>query len=338
MADWYVSSTASGGGAGSELDPWTFMESIAAINDATVGNGDTVWVKNDGTYSITGCAISVSGANNAYKAFSGYNATIGDSGVAYIARSGGTGDLLTAYSQNYWVFRQLKLNGAGAGLYNLKMGGSVGNPRAYAINIESYSAGSVGIYGGSALNCWSYNNASYGFQNIDVYNCIANNNGNNGYHLNSNTSVAYNSIAKSNSGVGFYIPGWLINSIADGNTGHQVQTYSDPQTVILNCIIVNSPVGKYGIYCTDAKNVIGWNIDFYNNSADTNYTSEFVNTYALDPQFKDTANLDYTRTGTNLDGKGFSQVGLTSFDYSVDIGVDQKTAATTGGGGWYSGE
>ena len=43
----------------------------------------------------------------------------------------------------------------------------------------------------------------------------------------------------------------------------------------------------------------------------------------------DTANLDYTRTGTNLDDLGWSEVGMISgADYNIDIGIDQGTVAT----------
>ena len=40
----------------------------------------------------------------------------------------------------------------------------------------------------------------------------------------------------------------------------------------------------------------------------------------LDPEFADPANLDYTRTGSNLDGIGLSTVGLQAEDYNISIG------------------
>lgn len=53
MADYYVSALAEGGGAGTELDPWTLAEAVLAINDGPVVGGETVEVLADGRYTLT---------------------------------------------------------------------------------------------------------------------------------------------------------------------------------------------------------------------------------------------------------------------------------------------
>lgn len=69
----YVTSAASGGGAGTEGDPWTWAESLS-----TAAAGDRVNIQSDSGYSISGGTLSAAGTINSRIIFRGYNSTIGD--------------------------------------------------------------------------------------------------------------------------------------------------------------------------------------------------------------------------------------------------------------------
>jgi hypothetical protein len=72
------------------------------------------------------------------------------------------------------------------------------------------------------------------------------------------------------------------------------------------------------------------NCDFFGVDNKTNgHDGVLEDCHELDPQFADEAGLDFTRTGTNLDDKGFSEMGcISGVDYNVDIGPDQKAIPT----------
>lgn len=82
MAEYYVSSQASGGGDGSEGDPWTIAE-------ATAGHaaGDTIYVKADGTYNVQDGSsdsilnIQTIGTTQAPVFWRAYSSTISDGGI-----------------------------------------------------------------------------------------------------------------------------------------------------------------------------------------------------------------------------------------------------------------
>lgn len=69
----YVTSAASGGGAGTSGDPWTWAESLS-----NAAAGDRVNIQSDAGYSTSGGTISSAGTLNSRIVFRGYNSTIGD--------------------------------------------------------------------------------------------------------------------------------------------------------------------------------------------------------------------------------------------------------------------
>lgn len=329
MTEYYVSALASGGGDGSVGNPFTLAEAIAEINTPTVwADGDRMNLKNDGTYTTSGITISNEGNVSAFSTISGYSSNPGDGGKATILRSGGSSHLILI-SGRFWNIDSFILDGNNSGLDNLR---SWGITNISFKNVESKNAGDNGFVANSiktsVFNCYSHDNANYGFAYGNCFNCIAYNNGNSGFYL----ASAINCISKDNSGVGFinndtYIS--VINCIADNNAEHGIFV-NDPASVVLNCIIRNSPVGKQGIYINRLGSTIK-NINFDNCVNKSNVMSEIGTYYELDSEFNDPFNLDYTRTGTNLDDLGFSQIGLqAAINYNIDIGIDQKEASSGG--------
>lgn len=79
MATYYVSSTASGGGAGTEGDPFTLAECNSA--QGNVGAGDTAWVKADGTYTLAANLVLADGTAGNPVQLRAYTSAIGDGGV-----------------------------------------------------------------------------------------------------------------------------------------------------------------------------------------------------------------------------------------------------------------
>jgi len=325
MADWFVSSLAGGGGIGSEVDPWTFAEGNTAWGDGTIGNTDTLWLKADGTYTTADTTWTANGSLDGKKVLSGYTAAIGDGGKATIQRSGGAG-VLIAISSLYVEIQNLVINGQDGGTANL-----TANSGVFVKNVESHNAGTDGLSIVSNtyfafFNCYAHDNGTRG---IVCYNygsavyCIAKDNGAEGIYS-TYQGIAF-CISKGNTKANFQnIYGSIINCISDGGSDDGILINGFIASAI-NCIIINSPVGKHGIdVAGSASRAI--NCDFYNNDSDISDAARKFNCYSLDPQFNDAANLDYTRIGTNLDDKGFSEIGML-FDYNVDIGPDQKAGA-----------
>ncbi len=321
--DWYVSGL-SAGGVGTAISPWTFAEMITAINDATVSAGDTCWMKSDGTYTTAGASISVAGGAYQAKRIFGYTLNIGDGGMATIQRSGGAGVLLD-WDAAYWSFANLIIDGQDAGTINLQT-----NATSAKYRIETHSAGTQGGKSGAWVNSYSHDNGDYGFYlPTTALNCIAVNNGDDGF--NAAEICCVNCISKGNTDANYYSArGGYINCISDGGTKNGFEMVFG--NVLANCIAINGPVGGDAVAFLNASagraSNIARNIVFFNNDSNSNKLA-FIDTYSVvDPQFKDPDNLDYTRTGTNLDDLGFSEIGMvTAADYNIDIGPDQKGSA-----------
>jgi hypothetical protein len=176
-------------------------------------------------------------------------------------------------------------------------------------------------------NCYAHDNGSEGFDRGRCYHCLSVDNSE-GYD---NVTVMFNCVGRNNTVRNYSLDSYaaMLNCISDGGTGDGVYV-SGFGSMMLNCVIMNCPAGKQGILFRYDDDTIVENINFWNNDSNSNDISQ-VGTYTeLDPQFSDPANLDYTRTGTNLDDQGFSTIGLldNALDYGVDIGPDQRRTCT----------
>lgn len=146
MANKYVSSLASGSGDGSSGSPWTFGQISGAAS------GDVIYIKADGTYSIS------SGVTNNADALTlvGYTSGEGDRGTATISVAGGVTALST--SGKTWTLK------------NLKFVGNNGNGRAFASDqdqpsfgfyrcqFRDFSSFPLRARGGLWYHCLFYNN------------------------------------------------------------------------------------------------------------------------------------------------------------------------------------
>ena len=316
MSSIYVSALAAGGGAGTEISPFTLAEAVAAINAGTVGAGEYCWVKADGTYLTAGFeTTNLTSSTNPAK-FCGYLTTIGDNGRATIKRSGGAGNLCY-FNGHYWWVMNLIVDGSSGGTINI-----VGKNSIQYINVESFAAGSGGMQEGKASYCYSHNNGTFGFYNHYINHlCLAVSNGGVGFQP---TGFASFCISKGNTSYNYVIGNnvSLVKSISDGGSTDGI--YAPIETgCVMDCVAINAPATKRGLYITGA---VCYNMSFYNNAVDCNdITQVHGNIIYTDPGFNNTAILDYTRTNTNLNGQG-GNPGLFggAIDYNVDLGIGRN--------------
>ena len=307
MTNWYVSALASGGGDGSESNPWTLTESFDKVNDETVSPGDNIWVKNDGIYEINGTLAITRGTIYQIIKWEGYGTTIGDGIKATIRRIGGSDEFINIYNQRGYELKNLVIDCNNIGSYGLYM-------HSRATRCEIKNAPGWGCYRTYCFNCYIHNNGG-GAQYSECYGCIVANNSGKGLEYGS----AFFSIFKNNGNYNRQVSCYFC--VIDQDYG--IQILGNDRYCCINCIIVNAIQGLY-IEGTGRIPIIR-NINFYNCTTKSNVMEIIDTYYELDPQFKDPANFDYTRTGNNLSDKGFSEVGMKSnIDYAIDIGIDQK--------------
>lgn len=112
----YVTDAASGGGVGSEGDPWTLAEGLAAV-----ASGERLNVQSDGAYTIGADTVTNAGTIFDPIVIRGYNSAIGD--LEGASRSATTGKLVTtnwpaitvtgALNPNaYVIFQNLNITGS----------------------------------------------------------------------------------------------------------------------------------------------------------------------------------------------------------------------------------
>lgn len=332
--NYYVSALAGGGGTGTELNPWTLAEGIAAINAlAPWAHGDTLYIKNDGIYSTTGIKINDRALETAVSKIIGYTDVITDGGMPKIVRASGTSHLLDI--RRFWQVWNLELDGNNTGGYGLYV--TDGSGDTYVYNINSHN-NTIGFYATQAINCIAHNNSAQGFIYGSLHlNCIAYKNGQQGFYR----GMHYvNCIGYYNTKEAFQLwaQGSLINSIAMKSTAYAPVYVNRYPITIINSVIADTPdSGTYGIFCNAVPyECVIMNCNFWNilggESKYCNFPAAIKNCYSLDPQFKDIDNLDFTRTGINLDDLGLSEVGLvTGVNYKIPIAIGLFPIISAGG-------
>jgi len=327
MAYWYVSAWADGGGDGSKGSPWSLDEAITADGNGTVGQGDTVWFKADGVYQKNGSiTITAAGTTSLHTRWEGYTSAIGDNGRATFQRTGGSGYFIvaTAAYRRYKNFT-FDMNSEGSGGFNGY------NYILWVINCEfKNNTSGYTLYPryNYYINCYIHDcTAIYGY--AIFYHCIIADCTAGAYGIIYVCSRFDTCIMKNISGgVGMRRPATVLNSIFDNasnGAGHFLQVETVRGQLIWNNIFLNHAVGAgYAISLASGdKSHFIRNNNFYNVPNKCNDMSVVGTYHELDPQFKDPANLDYRRTGSNLDDLGFSHIGLQGLDYGIDIGPDQ---------------
>jgi len=319
MPEWYVSPTATGGGVGSVGNPWTIDEMEASVNGGTIAAGDRVNLKDNAVHLTSGIGITKAGSYQANIIYEGYTATPGDGGRATVERSGGTA-ILWQQGGGYSLLRNLIFDGQAAGAYTLYLQATY----TAAHYVEIKNSGGVGVTAGfpysHMFDCYAHNNAGDGFENCIALNCFSASNGGIGF----DQCDTYDCISKGNTGKNYNI-GWhrATRCISDGGAN---DGFSLSYTAIMtDCIAVSSPSGKNGLN-SDNPACRAFNCCFHGNASAFNSAAVLVNYTLADPQFKDKANNDYTRIGSNLDQVGYSRIGMQSAtSYKTPIGIDQAT-------------
>ena len=288
MTNWYVSSLAVGGGDGSEGTPWTLAEAIAKVNDSTVADGDFVNIKADGTYIGKDFITTRAGSQTGWLNFRGYSSTILDNGIATSQAEGNHSHIIGSVN-GYQAFYNLKVDSNG-----FNGDGIRGTYYAYAYNCEATgSTSGFGIYftgsAGVAVNCYMHDNPYGG------------------------ACFAVNCIIKDCTTAGLSPSAGAINSVFDNCV---IGSHPNHASSFSNCIFINNTQGINLVRSmfnftnchfgnnTDAFLSSGTrpftlnNCNFYNNGSDYPVGLPITfNETALDPQFNDTPNMDYT---TNL--------------------------------------
>jgi len=314
--DYFTSSLAGGGGVGTKEDPFTLTEGLAFANAGSLLNDETLWVKGDGIYPMSDFALISPGFYTpvpSFKNIKGYTSVITDNGRATIQRSGGAG-ILFDIQASYWRVENFNIDGQNFGTTNLDLqsGNNVGR------NIVSYNAGTYGFDNGILFDCYSHDNGTYNYNAANCHNTISKNSGSIGYYgCNLTNFASYNDTQDA---VRAFNGRNIMNGVIVGAGGHGIAQ------VYYGCVIKNISIS----YCVnnalniDRDGSIIENMNFYKNGGISNEMAQLGTYYELDPQFTNPAVLDFTRTGTNLDDKGFSTIGTLAFNYRIDIGIDQK--------------
>lgn len=315
MAEWYVSSSAGGGGVGSSGDPWTLAQAETEINAGTIGTSDRVNVKDDGAYTIDDFTITFAGNAAGRATIQGYTDNIGDGGRPTITRSGAAGIPFFVFG-NWWKIKDLILDqnnigdsndfgvsgGSGCGVERVTVLNSpaTGFYNVASINCYALDCAVNGFWAGSAMFCIA-RNGEFGFRTINNIHCIGINN-TSGYAP--DHTISFGSIAINPTDHGWF----------NVRFGHQN----------INCVVKDIANGKTGIHFIGGNSpVFIKNTDFFNILGTKATTDSLLEDYQeLDPQHSNEAANDFTRTGDNLNRLGFSKVGVQAFDYEQSIGPD----------------
>lgn len=131
MATYFVSTSATGGGIGTSGDPFTLHECDSASGN--VSAGDEVWVKGDGTYTLTGDLTTANGTSTGPIVFETYLTTTGDGGHASID----IGDYKLTFGQYLtWVGGAFSATTTGGNTFEVLDMGALHNC-SFDINVSS---------------------------------------------------------------------------------------------------------------------------------------------------------------------------------------------------------
>lgn len=330
MPDRFVSALATGGGDGTSASPYTLAEGIAAINTNTLSVGETLWIKNDSTYTISTIAITATGNVFAHKRFKGYNTATDDTGRATIVRTSTAASVFVDFNgSSYWNIEQIVFDSNSKGTSCLRL-----TTYIIAINCEIKNATQYGVTGisgateGTCINCHSHHNTYSGFgAGLRCINCYSELNLQDGFY--GTTGFNVNCIARANSNNGFYYTdrSYQVNCIADANLYDGFDLAA--AHVLINSDIGNSRAGYYAIDNTSALCGFISNVNFWNCATNSRTIAGVRTYYALTSQYVETGSGDYTRNGTNLDGLGLATIGGKSYDYNMNIGPYVATVTTS---------
>ena len=292
-------------------------------------------------------SITVAGTSAAPIVIEGYTSTHGDGGSATNNRASAAGDAITC-SVTGLVFKNLIATAAGGDGFDVSTASSIKyiNCRATANGGAGFNAsqnGGIRTY----INCQSDGNTGGGFvagggnaSTMLAIGCESRGNGGNGYQATSSGEIRIvHCLCYGNSATGI-TPNQgttaIINTTVHSNTGASSDGYSFGAAgfniTIWNCIFSSN--GRYGINfgsSTGHSPNINYNNFHSNGTAARNNIAAGANDLALDPQYTDASNGNFT-IGTNLKAAGFPGLfprGVTT-GY-LDMGAVQRQEPAGGG-------
>lgn len=317
MANYYCSSLAGGGGTGTILLPFTLQEGMTFSNGGGWVDGDTLWLKADGLYTVAAYNLNFTNVGSATKLskIRGYSAVIGDDGRAQIKKTGGAGTSVMT-TPNYWNVENVEFNGNSA--YSGYSAARYGiGKNLVAINCTTTGL-DANINESTFINCRVVG-AQTGIQSHAVINCFASGCSVAGYTGQQEVikCTGYNNSKH-------YLQGAAISCII-GQSSFDVSVSNGIELKAGSSITGSSISGTSGtaLFFVDGvdSGAYGSNVNLFGNVIDTNDAASIFNSSAVNPQYTAPATGDFTRTGTNLDKLGLSLVGAYNFNYEIQIGV-----------------
>lgn len=329
-----VGTTGSTGGTGKLGGAVTITD--ANFEEAEPGN--ILYIKDDGTHSPGAVTVSSGGTPTSPIFVEGYNTTRGDGPDAETNRpliSSGANAFTLGVN---WQIKYTEHTGTSAAVVNLnseavilgcKSNNTSGTNSRNAI--DSTTSTRVVLCEAQSLNG---NGIQFSTDSI-IIGCYVHDCGEEGYDgVGSSSYTFVHCIADTCRG-GFSIvnddSSVLVNCTSYNCTTGLIATDAE-NACVMNMIIDNCTTG---ISFTSAQrdNNFFMNINFSNNTTDTNNVGTIINETALDPGFADAANGDFS-VGTNMKASGVPGVfagGLS--EGFLDLGAVQREEPAGGGGG-----
>ncbi len=328
-----LSATGGTGKLGGALAVWT-----DAFFELEVLAGMTVYVKNDGTMTITADIwVATDGINTSDIKIEGYNLTRGDSPTLNNRPLIACG-VYQFIVDNYWAVFNLRFTGTGSKVIELDNSGKAHNLEVVnsSANINTYGifmiinntasvigckvkcANGIALYvshGGIISDCYAYDSKTgIMADQCMVESCVADTCG-----------TGISTVAYGNGGT-------IKNNTIYNSSTTGIHGESSHATVVINNIIDSCATGITWDSITYKKsNYIDYN-NYTNNTIDVTNVTKGANATATDPLFTDAANGDFAIGDTALKG-GALVASLAKYTSSVDVGAVQRLEPTAGSGG-----
>lgn len=318
MGNWYVSSTAVGGGAGTVGDPWTLAEAWTALNVGTVLNGDVVFIKADGTYQQANVSITRSASATSRIIIQGYGTVPGDTSLATIQRTAAqTGTWIDLSAARYLTIVNLEFdansvgNSAGYGIYGHL---SLWFDRIRVKNAKAFSYSS---YLGQYLRSeWIDTKAVW---SLTLVSCIVDIVDKSTFGA---TGVTAHNTVFMRASIGASASFLRSCILYDCTFGYGLSSY---QHGVINCLFDEMDTACYQANAGSCVAAVSNNYSNYAafENGGGGYIQSVGGTY-VDPLFVDPTNYDFRIQETALEDVGLNMLGLQSTNYGVTPGMDQK--------------
>lgn len=310
----------------------------AAAATSPVVAGNRIWVKTTGGYTTAATIVlAASGTDAARISVEGYTTTRGDGEQAVITSTNSAATSILSVTGDYWIFRNLTLDGASLSLRALYITSAASNPlidncwvkgaTQNGLYIDGLSNGAVVSRCLGTGNGTSGAHAAFATESDHALfdGCVARDNGGNGFATINSWLEAVNCLAHDNSLSGFYVDGVntgmrLLYCTAQGNTLDGLRladVTSLAGGLVRHCLFAGN--AGYGVrsittdYSTDARLALCFEANaFYSNTLGARFqvpTGSTDVTLTADP-FADSVAADEDLSLNFLLGGGLAARGL----------------------------